>query len=234
LYNRSSELGYIIKALEKRLFGLEKCLAENIKDIGEYRAENIASVCAHFAALDTPQKVIERKKELYIQGEINPLLEQIAGVKQRLEKALFALDEQLEREKVVCDKFISSLWGCMRELSEKKIVEQKTLTPNDTTDILEHLDARHALVHTERGENGDCSVFKIKTLDAPPRVSATVFATRMRDIVDRTRKKYCRPRLEVEEELEAKKAALMQDEDLDSDYGSDENDGESDLRRFDD
>jgi hypothetical protein len=223
---RGKDLGRMIKTWEQRIERLNKCLAENLIDASSYTAESIASVCAHFASLDTPQKVIERKKDLYTQGVINPLLEQIALIKERSDKALSTLDGQLEREKVVCDKFISSLWGCMRELSKSPIAEKRPLTPNDTTDILEHLDARHALVRTERGENGECSVFKIKTFDAPPRVEASVFTTRMRDIVDRTRKKYCRPRYEVEQELEAKKAELW---DIDDNI-----DDSSDLMRFDD
>ncbi len=232
-YEREGVLRRLIAIHENWIAKYRRCLTKYPDDNSIKMAEEIASVCTHFANLDTPQKVLDHKKELYTKAEVKPLLGEIEKVKEKLEVELASFEQLVKAEEPIFRRFHDSFFNCLFDLAASPLVEQKTLTPNDTTHILEHLDPRHALVHTGRGENGDCSVFAIKTLDAPPRVSELEFTTRLGDIVTRTRKKYCRPRMEVEKELEAKKSASMQDEDLEEDE-IDTNAGELDLVRFED
>ena len=197
--------------------------------------EALVAFCKYLSTLDTPEKVLAAHIEEYDNFNIAPLKNQITQVQERLEADLAALDGQLEREKVVCDKFIKSLWGFMAGLSNNPIVEKKTLTASDVAMILEHLPKRHALTRTSKAKQDDehePTVFLITTLDIPDVVPAQEFKRRLEDIRTRTRAKYCRSRLEVEQELEAKRAEF-DDEEFETDDGGDKDEGDIDLMRFD-
>jgi hypothetical protein len=197
--------------------------------------EAIANFCKFLSTFNTPEKMLEALKQEYDQLNLEPLREEIAQVQKGLEADLAAFEQQLEREKPRCEAFVNSLWDCLYTLSVDPIVEKKPLTASDVAQILEQLPKRHVLVRTSKANPNDehePTVFLITTLDVPEHVEQSVFEKRMEDIIDRTRAKYCRPRLEVEQELAEQRDTERQDEDIGE--GGDNDYSEHDIRRFED
>jgi hypothetical protein len=194
----------------------------------------IAEFCKFLSTLNTPGKMLDALKQEYDKTHLEPLRSEIGKIQEGTKAELTAFDSQLEREKPVCEAFINGLWDCLDKLSINPIVEKKPLTSSDVAQILEQLPKRHALVRTSKADPNDehePTVFLITTLDVPESVEQSVFDARLVDIRNRTRAKYCRPRVEVEKELYEQKDVDQPGHDDNASYDVTDTD---DLDRFDD
>lgn len=237
------DLGWDIEKLDKDIEHLEEQLTREywVMRYGKlfYTSEDefkrLDSFISFYAALDTPQKVMDWLKKEYEEKEIAPLQAQIATLEERLKTDLSRLDEQLEAEKKIGEAFENAFFDCLMDLVIYPLCEQRPLTASDTAQILESLDKRFALVRTGKSEQGgsEAGVFLMQTLDTPGCVEKSVADCRMEGIRTRTRQKYCRSRLEVEQELNAQKDGDFEDEELSVVEGNDLGAGELDLVRFD-
>ena len=205
------DLSRLIGYYEQHIATYKKCLAQYPTAESVKSAEEIASVCAHFAALDTPGKVIERKKESYIKGEVYLRLEKIKAVSEQLEKSLRGLDEQIGPEKPRIEAFYNAAMSAALELEANPIMEGSGAYRDITRQIQTHADRQNgignALTQLARFRawaklgNREC-IFQTDPL--PPR-NDVVLSELIADIRRRSIEQgYLRPVSEVKEELRAR------------------------------
>jgi len=234
-------LEWDIEKIQQRIEKLEECLTRDdwVKgyETNWRQFEELSSSISYYADLDTAAKVLGWLKKEYEEKEVKPVLMQVEEHKGWWRKRLETLEAQIEEEKKSHNALSESLLDFLLCLAREPICENKPLTTTEVASVLEHLPRRMALVRTgatpEQAEN-EANVHLVRTLDTPEHVPQEEFIRRMTDIQDRTRKKYCRARLEVEEELRSH--AETENKDLAEETTHDETTSppdDLDLLRFD-
>jgi len=182
----------------------------------EDTAKELASRCAHFASLDTPQKVIESKMQAYIELEINPRYEKIKAIYEQLQKSVSALDEHIKPEKPRFDAYYLAAMEAALELEANPIMEGSGQYRDITRQVQTHADRQNWIVNKLTHLDRFTAWVKlgkqetvIATEPLPPRrkvnLSDLLYAIRRRNVEEG----HLRPVSEVKDELNARRNGQM-------------------------